>query len=56
MGRLATILWLCLLAMLLGWYALAILAGWVVLCYAYLFVKSFWDDRQYEKRRKERGW
>lgn len=54
--RLATMLWMTLAAMLLGWYGLEILGAWVVLCYAFLYIKGLWEDRQYEKRRKERGW
>ncbi len=55
MGKLAITLLAILAAMLLGWYALAIIGAWVVLCYVFLYLEGVWQDRQFEKRRKKRG-
>lgn len=56
MGRLAGFLWLALFISFLGWYGWAIIGAWAVLCVVYFFIKCWWDDRKYEKIKKERGW
>lgn len=54
--RLATILWMTLVAMLLGWYSLIILGVWIVLCVLWFFGYGWYEERKFKKIREKRGW
>lgn len=55
MGRLATLIWVIFFSMMLGWYSFIIIGVAFVLFVIGVLIKCWYDDRQFEKHRKERG-